>query len=79
LHRLIAAIEWEWTQEHQQAFTKLKKALTSTPVLVHFDETKPTKLKTDDSDGIISEALSQMTTQDEWHPVAFFSKTINSA
>jgi hypothetical protein len=57
LHKLTAVIEWKWTQEHQQAFTKLKEALTSTPVLIHFDETKPTKLETDASNGVISEAL----------------------
>jgi hypothetical protein len=60
LHKLTAAIEWEWTQEHQQAFTKLKEAFTSIPVLVYFDEIKPTKLETDASDGVVSEALSQM-------------------
>jgi hypothetical protein len=48
-------------------------------VLVHFDETKATKLETNASDGMISEALSQLTNQKEWHPVAFFSKTINPA
>jgi hypothetical protein len=48
-------------------------------VLVYFDKTKPTKLETDASDGVISGALSQMIIQDEWHPVAFFSKTINPA
>jgi hypothetical protein len=79
LHRLTAATKWEWTQEHQQAFTKLKEAFTSTPVLVYFGETKLMKLETDASDGVVSGALSQMTTQDERHPVAFFSKTINPA
>jgi hypothetical protein len=48
-------------------------------VLVHFNEIKSTKLETDASDGVVSEALSQITTQDEWHPVAFFSKTMNPA
>jgi hypothetical protein len=48
-------------------------------VLVHFDETKPTKLETNASDGVVSEALSQITNEDEWHPIAFFSKTINLA
>jgi hypothetical protein len=48
-------------------------------VLVHFDETKLTKLETDASDDVVSEALSQMTNEDEWHPVAFFSKTMNPA
>jgi hypothetical protein len=58
LHRLTAAIEWEWTQEQQRAFDHLKQALTSAPVLVHFDETRATKLETDASDGMVSEALS---------------------
>jgi hypothetical protein len=79
LHQLTAAIKWEWTQEQQHAFEHLKQTLTSAPVLVHFDETKPTKLETDASNDIVSEALSQMTNEDEWHPVAFFSKTINLA
>jgi hypothetical protein len=48
-------------------------------VLVHFDETKPTKLETDASNDVVLETLSQMTNEDEWHPVAFFSKTINPA
>jgi hypothetical protein len=48
-------------------------------VLVHFDETKPTKLETNASDDIVSKALSQMTNEDEWHPIAFFSKIMNSA
>jgi hypothetical protein len=61
LHKLTAAIEWKWTQEHQQVFTKLKEALISTPVLVYFDEIKPTKLEIDASDGVVLEALSQMT------------------
>jgi hypothetical protein len=79
LHRLIAVIKWEWTQEQQHAFEHLKQILTFAPVLVHFDETKPTKLETNISNGVVSEALSQMINEDEWHPVAFFSKTINSA
>jgi molecular chaperone DnaK (HSP70) len=79
LHRLTAATEWEWTQEQQRAFEHLKQALTSAPVLVHFDETRATKLETDASDGVVSEALSQLTDQKEWHPIAFFLKTMNPA
>jgi hypothetical protein len=79
LHRLTAAIKWEWTQEQQHAFEHLKQILTFAPVLVYFDETKPTKLETDASNDVVSEALSQMTNENEWHPIAFFSKTMNSA
>lgn len=79
LHRLTAALTWEWTREHQEAFDQLKRRLTSAPVLVHFQEDRPTKLETDASDGVISGALSQLSDQNEWHPVAFFSKTMNPA
>jgi hypothetical protein len=70
---------WEWTQEHQQAFEQLKTILTSAPMLTHFNETKLTKLETDASDGVVSEALLQLINQNEWHPIAFFSKIINPA
>jgi hypothetical protein len=79
LNRLIASPVWEWTQEHQRAFDELKVALTSAPVLVHFDESKRTKLETDASDGFVSDALSQLSDQGKWHPVAYFSKTMNPA
>jgi hypothetical protein len=48
-------------------------------VLVYFDKTKPTKLETNASDDVVSGALSQMTNENEWHPVAFFSKIMNPA
>lgn len=65
LHSLVAALEWEWTGEHQQAFDQLKTALTTAPVLVHFQEHRPTKLETDAFDGMISRALSQLANNDE--------------
>jgi hypothetical protein len=61
LYRLIAAIEWEWTQKQQRAFDYLKQALTFAPVLVYFDETRAIKLETNASDGVVSGALSQLT------------------
>jgi hypothetical protein len=79
LYRFTAVIEWEWTQEQQRAFDHLKQALTFAPVLVHFDETRAIKLETDASNGVVSGALSQLINQKEWHPIAFFSKTMNSA
>jgi hypothetical protein len=48
-------------------------------VLVHFDETKAIKLETNASDDMVSGALSQLTDQKKWHPIAFFSKTMNPA
>ena len=38
-----------WTEVHQEAFNKVKKALTSPPVLAHYDVNLPTALQTDAS------------------------------
>ena len=34
-------IEWKWTMEQDNAFTAIKQAITTTPVLKYFDPTKP--------------------------------------
>jgi hypothetical protein len=60
-------------------FEALKIALTSAPVLVYFQEERSIKLETDASNGVISGALFQLDNQGNWHPVAFYLKTISSA
>lgn len=52
-------VEWEWNEEQQEAFEKLKKALTKSPVLVRPDFSKPFTLKTDVSDHAIGTVLTQ--------------------
>ena len=37
-------VPWSWTEQHQEAFDKLKSALTSDCVMAHYDDTKPTQL-----------------------------------
>ena len=63
----------------EQAFKELKKRLVSAPLLVHFDPDLPTLLETDASDGVIAGVLSQKQTNGEWHPVAYYSKTMVDA
>ena len=41
--------EWRWTAQHDDAFTAVKKALTSPPVLAYFSPELPTMLQTDAS------------------------------
>ena len=41
--------EFMWTAAHQSAFEEVKKALTSTPTLAHFDPRLPTALQSDAS------------------------------
>lgn len=40
---------WQWTPEHDQAFDAVKTALTSPPILAHFNINLPTRLLTDAS------------------------------
>ena len=63
---------WIWSQECQQAFETLKKAITEEPVLSLPDLNKPFELHTDDSDFAIGGVLMQ-----EGHPIAFESRKLN--
>lgn len=60
-----------WTSAHEEAFTALKQALTTAPVLAmpHFQ--KPFVIKNDASDKGIGAVLHQ-----ESHPIAFVSRAL---
>ena len=34
-------VPWEWTEQHQTCFEKIKQSLTTTTVLAHFDPDIP--------------------------------------
>lgn len=51
----------------------------SAPVLHHYTLEQHTHLETDASDGVIAGVLSQQDEQNEWHPTAFYSKTMAPA
>src|SRR5277367_4143689 len=63
----------------QHAFKELKRQLVSAPLLVHFDPNRPTRVETDASDGVVAGVLSQRQNDGEWHPVAYYSKTMIDA
>jgi len=65
---------WNWSRECNNAFTSLKKAFTSAPILRHFDATKEVIVETDASDFVSGGILSQYDDEGTLHPVAFFSK-----
>jgi len=69
---------WNWGVEQQNAFEALKKAFTTAPVLKIPNDENPFKLSTDASDFAIGAVLSQKNMQTNlWHPVAFFSKSLD--
>ena len=62
-----------------QAFQELKNRLVSAPLLVHFNPGSPKRMETDASDGVIAGVLLQRESDLQWHPVAFYSKTMQGA
>lgn len=66
---LLKITKYTWNLQANDAFTTLKKAMTSTPVLILPDFSKPFMLETDASAVAIGAVLSQ-----DGHPLAFFSR-----
>jgi RNase H-like domain found in reverse transcriptase/Reverse transcriptase (RNA-dependent DNA polymerase) len=69
---------WNWSDACQEAFDTLKKAITSAPVLIFPDESKPYKFEADSSNYATGAVLSQEGEDQKWHPVAFLSKSLSS-
>lgn len=70
-----APSQFTWTQEHQVAFEKLKKAVTNKPVLRAPDLSKEFILRTDASDRCIGAVLLQEH-EERLHPVSYASRKL---
>ena len=57
----------------------MKEAITSTPILRHFDRNRDSILETDFFDYVNEDVLSQYDDEGVLHPVAFYSKNMNPA
>jgi transposase InsO family protein len=71
--------QFVWTDDCQHAFGELKKRLLDGPVLAHFRYGRPTRVETDASQGVVAGVLSQMQDDGQWHPIAYFSETMQGA
>ncbi|KAL0860421.1 hypothetical protein ABMA27_009813 [Loxostege sticticalis] len=69
---------WAWTEEQDTAYNKLKRLLTTAPVLKQADFTKPFILKTDASNYALGAVLVQGEGENE-HPVEYASRLLTSA
>jgi RNase H-like domain found in reverse transcriptase/Reverse transcriptase (RNA-dependent DNA polymerase)/Integrase zinc binding domain/Chromo (CHRromatin Organisation MOdifier) domain/Retroviral aspartyl protease len=67
-------IKFVWTPTCETAFSQLKKAFTSAPVLRHIDPNREFILETDASDFALGSVLSQYDDENVLHPVAFHSR-----
>ena len=68
---------WVWAEQQQHAFDKIKKALTSSPILQLPDYSKQFRVTTDASAYCIGGVLSQITDNDDDLPIAYYSKKLN--
>jgi len=69
--------KWKWGPEEISAFEKLKQNVTSAPVLISPDSTRPFRIEADSSDFATGAVLSQVSEEDgKWHPIAFYSKSL---
>ena len=62
---------WLWTPCCQKAFTLLKNAFTSAPILAHFDSSLESVIETDASDYAVGAVHSQVQRNGRVHPYAF--------
>src|SRR3984893_7345905 len=69
---------WTWTTREANAFEQLKKALIASPVLKIPIRDAPYRVEPDASGFAIASVLSQKH-NGQWHPVAFYSKTLTPA
>jgi transposase InsO family protein len=81
--RMLGKKSVKWETEHQEAFRKLTQAITTPPIMRHFDPSQPAILETDASDfatgGILSQRFESTDGKQRLHPVAFHSQKFSPA
>lgn len=68
-----------WTTECQLAFDTLKTKFTTAPVLLMPDVSKPFEVESDASKFAVGAVLRQQDCNGDWHPCAYFSKSLDEA
>lgn len=72
-------VEFLWGADQEQAFSEIKKILTSSPVLALYDPNKETILSSDASSFGLGALVLQKQLDGKWKPVAYASRTMTSA
>ena len=71
--------KWTWTQECQQAFDEIKRTLSSTEVLAHFDQSLPIGISCDASPVGLGVVLFHKYPDGTERPISYASKILSSA
>ena len=69
--------DFRWGEEQEEAFLKLKEALTHAPVLQYYNPNARIRLDTDASGYGIGGILQQTTNDKDWYPVEFASRMLS--
>ena len=73
-----AGSAFKWTSEEKSAFDMLQDRITSAPILMLLDNSRPYCIEADSLDFSTRAVLSQENLEDgKWHPVAFLSKSLS--
>ncbi len=72
-------IIFEWNEVCQTAFDHMKRRMTETSILRHFDQTRDFILEIDSFDYVNDEVLFQYDDEDVLHSIVFYSKNMSSA
>ena len=79
LHTLLKkGVEWKWNAEQEQALEKIKKILTTGPILACPNFHHPFQLETDASDTGLGAVLTQ-NIENNNHVIAFASRSLIEA
>jgi len=69
---------WNWGTKEQEAFERLKMAVTTAPTLASPQDSEPFCIEADSSDFASGAVLSQqLPGEEKWHLVAFYSKSLS--
>jgi len=68
-----------WGKEQQRAFDEIKALLVKDVMFFYPDHNKPFYIYTDSSDYQLGSTIAQIGDNEILHPVAYFSRKLNSA
>jgi len=69
---------WNWGTKKQEAFERLKIAVTTASILASPQDLEPFRIKADSSDFASRAVLSQqLPGEEKWRLVAFYSKSLS--
>ena len=72
-------VGFNWNEEHQEAFDRIKQIFLKAPVLEMYDPKRETRVKTDASDYALGAILSQQCLDKKWRLVFYYLRKFSRA